>query len=794
MDDTGYDEHDNPTTFKNSRYWRSAGEVEARNAQSRFGTDKKKSPWKTEDVPADKQIVDMKKARAALANFDALMAKFDNKGDAPATDEAPEGDNSTMNINDTIARFDALLEKFGKSAPVVDEAPPEGSMQKHDEARHPNGFHKGDECKFRETVAEAESLPSAPKQEQAQKSAMKTKIPKLQGLDDAAIFIANNSYRFDSRLYRVADAKKYLSDIYKNGDVAKLESLLELLPRYYLINSSRRYQNIDFSETIKQLEDRLAGLGSSKKSPMPVDEEKAKKAEKDRQRLTEIAEQRKKAEEEYKKKVEAEKKANEEVLAAGNLPDLSPWVKTILGDDEKKIQDAQVQLARGKEAQINITKEQRLDPIDLFGMDGRWAMALEPIKRASYIPEDAYAYSMTGTRTRTMPFAGIGEHVWVGKDGVTFSAPRQRLKTEMSYKIGTPVTPVFVDILRRQNIDAQIGNYGIFIPTDADGKPLPKKPYRPHERTPQDQRYSEDEILAIANGREKMDNPKRFVDSVFSAPVSNDERVLNALAVGRLPYAKDMQESAMGRIASATAMLISRFPRLREPLKQTAACVCAFTSEDYAENFCCKPSLDAPIETYLLFTGQYMSPMGDIDFERFRQYNEHPAGGDNFTDNPFKPLRRDRYSYKPIPNATEYAKSCDEAQMLVLVHEIGHMKLNTEEGLAEWGEALRESEPNGKDYAKHRFLQLIDEKIEQKMKCLRNPTAKRELTSVGYAVPWSYGVSEYATTDIDELHSECLAMVASSPYKRGTLPKSVEDFCLHELYGDNIPAETETTN
>lgn len=126
MDDTGYDEHDNPTTFKNSRYWRSAGEVEARNAQSRFGTDKKKSPWKTEDVPADKQIVDMNKARAALANFDALMAKFDNKGDAPATDQAPEGDNSTMDINDTIARFDALLAKFGtegKSAPVGDEAP-----------------------------------------------------------------------------------------------------------------------------------------------------------------------------------------------------------------------------------------------------------------------------------------------------------------------------------------------------------------------------------------------------------------------------------------------------------------------------------------------------------------------------------------------------------------------------------------------------------------------------------------------------------------------------------------------
>ena len=93
-------------------YRNSMGEVEARNAQNRFGTDKtKKAPWETEDVPEGKQLVGEGGRKAAgmdadgMAEVQSLMAENHPNVDAAELVEKLAGLGSREEMEKEIKRL-----------------------------------------------------------------------------------------------------------------------------------------------------------------------------------------------------------------------------------------------------------------------------------------------------------------------------------------------------------------------------------------------------------------------------------------------------------------------------------------------------------------------------------------------------------------------------------------------------------------------------------------------------------------------------------------------------------------
>ena len=131
---------------------------------------------------------------------------------------------------------------------------------------------------------------------------------------------------------------------------------------------------------------------------------------------------------------------------------------------------------------------------------------------------------------------------------------------------------------------------------------------------------------------------------------------------------------------------------------------------------------------------------------------------------------KDGKCYWKCPNvASSYALSDQEYFDMILVHELGHVYYDRAANQNSWVEAVKSTE--AKDIGKER------RKIEN--------DAKLSIRQF----PWIGKVSDYARTNINELHSECLAMCSCTNYEKGILPKAIEDYCFAVLNGNFEKAE-----
>ena len=549
-----------------------------------------------------------------------------------------------------------------------------------------------------------------------------------------------NSASYDQR-----DAKRYLEVI---GDLQIPETIRKQLENVASGDVSRLY---DFHRAKKGFES--------------IDREKAKEQEKANAKKQEMLRMARR-ELEYQKQRTAAGIANSEKGAKElGIPE---WIYNLLDSwDFPRQRAGKESFAKdfkdGKSCTIRLDKDSKSNGTMIFGDCPQWFTALTRMKGFLYRPLNAYMYSMTGDRTHTMRFQGFENSMKIDKGKVTLHLTPHCMVTD-GWNDTTDSENRFISALRDSGMDATLGlNGDIEIGIDENGVPKKPKQMRFRDFTKAEDRLTEAEVQEIVDGERSVpDNANIFIDSVYrGGDTEYPDIAKKMLGDDLIPITTGLTNHKMAKFVNATKSVMKRFPAYSKIMGEICAGVGEF-EDGYVngEVKCARFKDGRQLAPCLIFSGARRPNVGVFIptpariAERKRKAEEE----------------KKKFRWKSTANAVpSYARSAEEYMDAVLVHELGHVYFNREQ--------------NGNDFEKALLSTISEGKRESAQKITRETKLSES------QFPWLMYVSEYAKTNMNELHSECLAMCSLPNYEKGVLPQAIEDYCFSVLNGNFEKAE-----
>ena len=415
----------------------------------------------------------------------------------------------------------------------------------------------------------------------------------------------------------------------------------------------------------------------------------------------------------------------------------------------------------GHEVRVNLGDAKR-NGFMIFGNCQRWFDTLARMKGYLYRPKDAYRYSMYGDRTHTMRFQGFADSITMQKGKTTLRLTPHCMVTD-GWHNTTDSENKFVKALRDNRIETTLGMHGeIEVSTDEEGRPKQATAMRYRDLTPMADRLTSEEVQEIVDGKREMpEDLSLFIDSVYRGGDSEYPKAARGMITDDLiPITDEFSAFKINRFAEATRGVMKKFPVYSRVMGEICAGVGEF-EDGYVngEVKCARHKDGRPIAPFLIFSG-----------ERVPKYHwTLPTKGSIEDEKKLAEERKRPYRWDTPSVVSNCAGSIQGYMEAVLIHELGHVYF----------------EKQGNRDSFEKALISTEEKLKNDK--WKKVTTESRLSESQF--PWLMYVSDYAKTNMNELHSECLAMCAMPHYEKGILPQAIEDYCFSVLNGNFEKAE-----